>query len=307
MRPIFFQWNSQQLVSLNSYRQLPLLTCRTFVFLFVPLLLVVTSITLPIKEATASDDKRGYTLGVFPHMPPQELESVFGPIAAAISKAIDIDVTFKTSSTFQSFMDKLDEQAFDIAYVQPFDYVRIADKNGYRALAAMGEPLATIFVVKEDSDIEGFDDLRGKKIGFPPPVAAVSYLGKAYLIKKGFDLKKDIRISHFKSHLSCLQQVIIGSIDVCGTASPMVRYFQYRMGLHTKVIGESPSIPHALFSTHPRINNEKRKIILKVILSWSRTEKGVEMLKRSKLNVYNAITDEAYDVVRDLKKTLNIK
>jgi phosphonate transport system substrate-binding protein len=306
VKPISFLQDSGQALSLRSDRS-PTPAHKRLFFLFVTLLLAVTCLLLPVKQAMASSDKPSYTLGVFPNMPPQELESVFGPIAAAISKAIDADVTFKTSSTYQMFMDKLNEQAFDIAYVQPFDYVHIADKYGYKPLAAMSEPLATMFVVKVDSNIEGFEDLRGKKIGFPPPVAAVSYLGKAYLKKRGFDLNKDIKISHFKSHLSCLQQVVIGTIDACGTAGPMVRYFQYRMGLHTKVIGESPSIPHVLFATHPRVKEEDRKMILKVILSWSKTEEGKEMLKRSKLNSYNPITDDAYDVVRDLKKTLDLE
>ena len=298
-----FQDSAEQTLSVN-FEEYTLLTHKRFIFLFVSL--AMASLLNPMAQAMASADKPSYTLGVFPHMPPQELESVFGPIAAAISKAIDADVTFKSASTFQMFMDKLDEQTFDIAYVQPFDYVYIADKYGYKPLAAISEPLATMFVVKVDSNIEGLDDLRGKKIGFPPPVAAVSYLGKAYLKQKGIDLNKDIKISHYKSHLSCLQQVVIGSIDVCGTAAPMVRYFQYRMGLHTKVIGESASIPHSLFSTHPRVTDEDRKKILEVILSWSKTEQGKEMLKRSKLNSYNAISDDAYDVVRDIKKTLNL-
>jgi phosphonate transport system substrate-binding protein len=305
VKALSFQWGWNQARSVSSDGQFFLAHKTPFVLLLT-LLLAVTGVFVPLNQALAGDDKPSYTLGVFPNMPPQELESVFGPIAAAIGKAIDAEVTFKTSSTYQTFMNKLDEQAYDIAYVQPFDYVRIADKYGYRPLAAMSEPLATMFVVKVDSKIEAFDDLRGKKIGFPPPVAAVSYLGKAYLKQRGFDLNKDVKISHFKSHLSCLQQVIIGNIDVCGTAGPMVRYFQYRMGLHTKVIGESPSIPHVLFATHPRVKEEDRKKMLKVLLSWSKTREGKEMLKRSKLNIYNAITDDAYDVVRDLKKTLNL-
>jgi len=115
-----------------------------------------------------------YIMGVFPHLPPRQLEKVFSPMASDLGKAVNQRIILRTNTTFERFSQSLDTQVFDIAFVQPFDYVRIADKYGYRPLAARSEELAAMLVVKEDSPLNKLQDLRGMKIALPPAVAAVS-------------------------------------------------------------------------------------------------------------------------------------
>ena len=50
------------------------------------------------------------------------------------------------------FMEKLDAEVFDVAFVQPFDYVRIADRYGYRPLATRTEMLEAILVIEHNVD-----------------------------------------------------------------------------------------------------------------------------------------------------------
>ena len=97
--------------------------------------------------------KDHYVLGVFPHLPPRELEKVYAPISADLSQAVGRQVRFRSSSTYANFMERLETEDFDIIFAQPFDYVRAADKHGYLPMATRDEPLATIVVVKKGSPI----------------------------------------------------------------------------------------------------------------------------------------------------------
>jgi len=247
-------------------------------------------------EPPSSDGQ--YVMGVFPHLPPSQLEKVFSPMASDLGKAVNRKIVMRTNSTFERFAQSLDDQVFDIAFVQPFDYVRIADTIGYRPLAARTEKLAAILVVKKDSPLQNVHDLKGKKIALPPVVAAVSYLVRAHLLANGLDPDKDVRFLHYRSHISCMQQVLIGAVDACGTAPPPLRFFQHKMNVKMKVVTKSREIPHALFVIHPRVPKKEKQIIKQRIISWSETEEGKRLLERGRLKPFIPITDADYDVIR---------
>ena len=256
----------------------------------------------PQVYASSNTNKPAYILGVFPYLPARELEKVFSPMAADISEALNHKVLVKSSTSYKNFMKNLDRQKYDIVFVQPFDYVHIADKYGYLPLATRSELLAAILVVPENSKLNNVNDLRGKTIALPPSVAAVSHLVKGYLREQGLDFNKDVTLQYTKSHLSCMQQLLIGTADICGTAAPAKRFFEHKMNVNLKVIAQTATIPHTLFAIHPRMSDAQREIILARILSWSTTENGRRILARGRLKPFIKITDSAYDGVRNYFK-----
>lgn len=251
-----------------------------------------------------SSAQRPYLMGVFPHLPPRELEKVFAPMAASLSKAVGRKVLFRSSSTYKKFRANEDEQLYDIVFTQPFDYIRIADQHGYLPLATRSEPLATIVVVKKGSPITRIEDLRGKKIALPPRMAAVSYLLRAHLKKHGLIPGKDVQLTYHRSHVSCLQQVLIGIADACGTAAPALRFFKKKMNVELNVIARTTSIPHTLFAVHPHVPAADRQKLLRSILSWGNTKEGRKLLQRGRLKPFTKITDKDYDIVRQYSRVL---
>ena len=272
--------------------------CRCFIY---GLLLASLSLISVVSWAD-SEVEKSYALGVFPHLPPRELEKVYAPIAAALGKALGRRVEFRSNSTYERFMENLDQESYDIIFTQPFDYIKAADQYGYIPLATRDEPLSALVVVQQGSQIKSLKDLRGKRVAMPPSVAAVSYLFKAFLEKNHLKPGKDVTLSYHRSHVSCLQQVIIGSADACATAAPAYRYFSHKMNVKLNTIAQTPSIPHTLFAVHPRITAEERKKLLAVILSWKSTEEGQILLKRGKLTPFIEVKDSDYDIVRELSR-----
>ena len=274
-------------------------TLRIFIASIVTTALGLTA--LVFTSPVYSDQKHEYTFGVFPHLPPRQLEKVYAPVAKEFSEILGKEVHLRSNSSYQNFMENLDQGKFDIAFVQPFDYVRVADKLGYKPMATRIEPLSTIFVVAKGSPLKSAADLKGKTIALPPKVAAVSRLTMDYLKKHNLDPEKDVTITHHRSHVSCMQQVMIKAADTCGTAAPALRFFEHKMKTDLDIIGETGSIPHALFTAHPGLSEEEYRKIKEAILSWSKTKKGQALLKHGKLSPYKDIKDKDYDVVRKMK------
>jgi phosphonate transport system substrate-binding protein len=262
--------------------------------------------TLLSGTATGADgsqsvsNKVAYRLGVFPYLAPRELEKMYAPIAADFADTIDHEVLFMTNSTYEKFMGNLDKQIYDIVFVQPFDYVAIADKYGYQPLATRNKPLPAILVVKPDSEFKSVDDLRGKTIALPPSVAAISYLIKDYLQKNGLNPDSDVTIEHHRSHASCMHNVILGKADACGTAPPALRFFKNKMNTSLRIVAKTKGIPNSIFAVHPRVPEETRNKLLQQVKTWPETENGKQLLKGVKVEAFVVAEDQDYNVVREM-------
>jgi phosphonate transport system substrate-binding protein len=266
---------------------------------------VLITFALPLTGAWAADAKPPvgeYTFGVFPHLPPRDLEDVYGPMAEDLSRTVGRRLVLASSTTFERFSESLDKGQFDVAFVQPFEYIRIADTLGYLPLATRTETLSGIVVVAKDSPLKSQAELKGKRLALPPESAAVTQLIVRHLQKGGIQPGRDIKITHHRSHVSCMQQVVIGEADACGTAAPAMRFFQNKMNVELKTILKTRDIPHSLFVAHPRVHEKNRLALRDRIINWSNTNAGKKILSRGELTPFRLVADREYDVVRELSK-----
>ncbi len=252
-----------------------------------------------VTEPTAETAQPPYLFGVFPHLAVARLEKIYAPIAADFGRVLGRPVYFRTKPSFEKFTAELRKQTYDVVLVQPFDYVWAHDEYGYLPLARRSEPLTAQFMVAENSPLVSLKDLKGAVVALPPAEAAVSHLAKLALLDAGLDPHSQIALQYTKSHDSCLQRLLIGAVDACGTAAAPVRFFQTRMQVSFRVLGKSQTIPHALIAVHSRVPEKERERLRETIISWSDSPEGRELLKRGELKTFQTVTDAEYDVVRE--------
>lgn len=252
------------------------------------------------QEHSFVSDKGEYVLGVFPYLAPRQIEIMYAPITAALTEALGRHVRLTSGLSYSKFMDSVKEELYDLVFVQPFDYVSIADAYGYVPLATRDEPLPAILVVREDSSMKALNDLHGKTIALPPESAAISHLVTDHLSKSGFDHSS--KLEYQKSHFACMHQVIIGKAAACGTAPPALRFFQQKTGDKLRVVSTTMAIPNSLFAAHPRVSAEDRQKILDTMMSWPNTEQGRKLLEKAKVKALVPVTDNAYDIVRKMSQ-----
>jgi phosphonate transport system substrate-binding protein len=254
------------------------------------------------REATALSNEDEYVLAVFPYLAPRQIENIYAPITAALSEALDRQVRLTSSLSYAKFMHSLNEERYDLVFVQPFDYVSIADAYGYTPLVTRDEPLPAILVVADNSSVQTLSDLQDKIIALPPQVAAISRLVKDHLIKSGYADNLDSRLQYQKSHFACMHQVIVGKAQACGTAPPAVRFFRQKTHAKLRIVSQTMAIPNSLFAAHPRISPQERQKIVDTMMSWSTTAPGRKLLDRAKVKAFVPIKDSAYDIVRAMSK-----
>lgn len=254
--------------------------------------IVLTDPTTTPSNSLSSESP--YVFGVFPYQSPERIEIVWAPIARDFAQELNREIRLRTRSSFENFLTSTQNEFYDIALMQPFDYVRVGATIGYEPLARIEEPLTGIFVVTQESSLESLEDLRGVNIALPPESAAVSVLAKITLQEAGIVP----HFNHYVSHDSCLQQILIGLADVCVTNSIPLTTFEATSDIQFRVLEETLPIPHILFVVHRRVPDEDVAILRETILGWSLTDEGQVLLENTGMGQLVVATDGDYDIIR---------
>jgi len=242
-----------------------------------------------------------YTLGVFPHLPIIDLERIYAPMAADLAKELNIELYFESKASYEEFKLELEAETYDFIEVQPFDYVNIAAKHNYVPLARRDEPLAGVFVVADDSKIKSAKDLIGKRIAFPPIGSAVARLASDFFEKNGIKPSAVIMTYH-RSHVTCLQQILIKKADVCVAVEPTLRFFNHKMRKNLRFVLKTKAIPHVLFAVHKRVPKDLRDQAVNVITGWDDDEAKKNLLVNAKFPAFIPTLDTDYDIVREISR-----
>ena len=265
-----------------------ILVIFTILIAFLPGQLIANELTLT-----------SYRLGIFPYMAPRQTVEFYGPVAANIEAALKHPVRLESVQSFSAFSRAMEKRTYDIALIQPFDYPNVVDKHGYIPIAQLAVPLVTQFFVRADSKFKKIEDLRDSLIAMPPQLAANSRMAVRALYDNNLIPGKDVKVRYFNSHDSCIQQVWTGLASACATAMPPILIFEKRMQASLRPIYDTPPIPHVLFVVSPDLSLEQRQKLQELMIGWSQSAKGKNLLKNLGFPGFVAAKPAAYKVMKN--------
>lgn len=264
------------------------------------------SLCLLALSATAGAAGAALQLGVFPYLPPAKLQQLFDPIAADFEQMLGRPITLSSRNEYDTFTAALHRQEFDIALIHPFDYPEAFDRHGYLPLARRKDELRGLILVAADSPLQTLQDLKGKTVANPPREAAVSYLTSIALMQAGIDPAREVRRDYGKSHFSCMQKLLIGEAEACGTARQALLHFEKEKQMTAKfrVLHETQAVSHSLFVVHRRVGKKERAALQARILDWPNTAAGRRIIDSGQFIPFVAATDQDYASVRKIMQTI---
>ena len=235
--------------------------------------------------------------GMFPFLPAAQLETDIGPLMGPLSEFLARPVEFRTRSSFEDYLKALKEEQFDIAIVQPFDYVRIQSITVYRPMVRRAKLVKAQFLVN-DPALQRVGDLRAKNVAFPSRNSAVTMLGTNLLLKAGLGVN-DYTSIFADEHASCLLAVANKHADVCVSGSIATDAVLGGRQLTFRTIAESESISHAVVLYHPRLGVQEQAII-DWFLSLNNTEDGRALLRQAYTAEVVKVSPNDYDRAREI-------
>jgi phosphonate transport system substrate-binding protein len=260
---------------------------------------IVCALGTALFASHAGAAEKPYELGVLPYLPVARIYELHAPMAADLEAKLGRPIRLSSKADYAAFGQQLRNEVYDIAFVQPFDYVDAHDKHSYVPLARRGEALEAVIVVRQESPLANITDLKGRIVSNPPADAAVSQLTSMAFRDAGIDPERGVNRYYAKNHFACLQSVVIGAADACGTAEQALRTIEKQSPpARFRVLHRTASIPHALFVAHRRVPQKDRELLLRTILEWPNTEPGRKILDGGHFVPFVAARDAEYEVVR---------
>ena len=245
-------------------------------------------------------------------------ESDYKNLISIVKKLTGFEINTIKVTDYNAAVEAMRAGRADIAWYGGKTYIKaaeIADAEAFAAGVRPGEKNANYFayfVVKNDSKIKKFSDIKGK-------VLSLNTIGST-----SGDLIPQVELSkinlsttnkdHFKnvfyagSHDACLLAVLNNQSDVCGMSS---RNFEARLADNTfkieqvRIIHKSDPVPPPPLAYSKKIPLEDRKKIKKAVL---------EAHKHGKIGGYGgtmshyiSVKDADYDVLREVVELLKNK
>ncbi len=219
-----------------------------------------------------------FSFGVFPYLSPRKLSENLAPALHALSQSTGKNISFRSTTSFNSFREELVKQTNDIVFVQPFDY-GLAVNNGYLPLARMNDYLQSKFFVLDSSPYQKIADFKGQVIAMPPSESAMSRLARHALIKNGLKLDSDVTIKYTINHEACAQMVKNTDAVACATNDQTIPMLPNELTHNLRAVGVFESIPGVLFMAHKRVSKKARLQLQETIISWKNSESGRNIIE----------------------------
>ena len=245
-------------------------------------------------------------------------ESDYKSLISIVEKLTGFEINTIKVTDYNAAVEAMRAGRADIAWYGGKTYIKaaeIADAEAFAAGVRPGEKNANYFayfVVKNDSKIKKFSDIKGKVLSLNT-IGSTSgdLIPQVELVKINLSItNKD----HFKnvfyagSHDACLLAVLNNQSDVCGMSS---RNFEARLADNTfkmeqvRIIHKSDPVPPPPLAYSKKIPLEDRKKIKKAVLEAHKH--GEIGGYGGKMSHYISVKDSDYDVLRKVVELLKNK
>ncbi len=245
-------------------------------------------------------------------------ENDYVSLIEIVNKITGFEINFIKVTDYNAAVEAMRADRAHIAWYGGKTYIKAAELANAEAFAAGVRPgekdagYYTYFVVRNDSKIKKFSEIKGKVLSLNS-IGSTSgdLIPQVELAKINLSIKnkKDLKnVFYAGSHDACLLAVINKKADVCGMSS---RNFEARLADNTfkkedvRIIHKSNKVPPPPLAYSKKIAIEDRKKIKSAVLEAHKY--GEIGGYGGKMSHYISVKDADYDVLRNVVKLLNRK
>lgn len=251
------------------------------------------------------------------------MEAKAKPFAEYLSTKLDREVNVTLATDYTTIVEAMASGKVDLGIMPPAAYVQARNQGCAKALLTSelgaydretGKPiegeLAGTFkgevLVRTDSDMQGIEDLKGKKIATLSPNSASGYIYPVAEMKDaGIDPAKDCTLTTVNDIPSEMTAVLNGQQDACFVFEGARNVFAGKFA-DTDLFAElrvlfltEGDIPNDAIAVHPDVDEETQDKIRETFLNMANDEEGAEAMSLWGHKGYTEVDEAAYDTIED--------
>ncbi|MHA6625424.1 phosphate/phosphite/phosphonate ABC transporter substrate-binding protein [Pseudonocardia sichuanensis] len=244
------------------------------------------------------------------------------PIVDHLAHEIGMEVEFIETTDYSSVIEGMRAGRVDVAVFGPFSYVIASSEANATALVAQPNQetgalgYKSLLITRADSGITSVEQLRDRSMAFADPASTSGNLfPRLILANAGItDVESYFSETSFSGgHDASLVAVAHGQVDAAGVCDTCIARF-YREGLadpaDIRVIAESEPIPPSPLSARadldPALRQQITDVYLRLVTEHPELVQAASSLDEPPTHPYQVVTDDQYDVVRELAEKLDV-
>ncbi len=228
-----------------------------------------------------------------------------------IGEKLGRPVQFVSKDKYEEVNELLKQSDLDIAFVCSGPYVTGHDRFGLELLVAPQAYGKTVYysyiIVRIDSPLKTFNDLRGKTFAFDDPDSNTGKLVPTYMLAR----MKESPDTFFKkyvftyAHDKSIKAVAERLVDGAAVDSLVWEYLDHtdpEYTSKTKIILKSPPYGIPPVVVRPDLDVKTKERLRNIFLNVHKDAAGREILKGMMIDRFVLVNDAAYDSVREMGK-----
>ncbi len=276
-------------------------------------LLCAASVSLSLLSSAQAHAENALRIGLIPSEDSQSMIESSQLVLDQLQAQLGMPVKPFVATDYNGVIEALRSKKLDAAYLGPFSYVlanQVADVEAFAVAVTKKtgkSAYRSLVVARTDSGIRSLADLKGHTFAFVDPSSTSGHLfPKAGIEQAGY--KPDelfSRVIFSGSHDASILAVANGKVDGAAVADRIlasaIAQGQIKDG-DLQVVWSSPDIPES-----PMVWRKDLDPALKQKLAAALAQvKDVPWGDQGMLNGFQPTSDDAYDVVRDTAKVLDL-
>ena len=169
----------------------------------------------------AEDQTRAETpalrLGIMPFAPPEVILRQFGHLKDYLESALGRHVAILSANDYGSFATRLLDDSYDVVFTAPHLGLLGQSRGRWRPLVRSGIQVKAVLLVRSDRKFASVQDLRGKLVATPDPLALVTFIAEEELAKLRLRPGAALTVTHTPSHETAMLLAARGLVDAAVT------------------------------------------------------------------------------------------
>jgi phosphonate transport system substrate-binding protein len=250
-----------------------------------------------------------------PRLSAVELNKMYSPFVAYLSRETGENVTLVVPRDFEAFKGMVRSGQVDIAFPNPLIYVQLRKDVQIEPLALAAEPKAGtrfrgLIIARTDSGIKNLQDLKGKRLIFVDKDSAAAYVFQMLLLSKaGIDPSKDFtRLPFAKTQDNVTRAVFAKAADAGGIREDDLDKMKDKVDLsQIRIVGYTDYFPNFPLVACPRLSTDKAKRVREALLKLrpGSAEAGT-VLGPAKLTGFVTVADKDFDKLREAARLAGV-
>jgi phosphonate transport system substrate-binding protein len=245
--------------------------------------------------------------GVLPRLSPQELMTMFGPLAEYLTRETGEKVSLVIPKDFEAYKAAVKAGQVDLGFSNPIIYVQLKKGSALEPLALSEELKAGarfrgIIIARKDSGLDKVQDLKGKKLIFVDKDSAGGYIFQMLTLSKaGLNVEKDFTMLPFaKKQDNVVMAVFNKTADAGGIREDDLDKLKDKLDLsQIKIVAYTDYFPNWPVYATSKLDKGAAVKVKAALLKLKKGDANTDrVLGPAKLAGFESVTDKDYDMLR---------